>query len=52
MLQIQTINSTPGDLLGIPMTDELIELLNLWHRLNQDEQAAILNILRGSIPKS
>ena len=52
MLQIQTINSTPGDLLGIPMTDELLELLNLWQRLDQDDKAAILNVIQASIPKS
>ena len=34
------------------MTDELLELLNLWQRLDQDDKAAILNVMRTSIPKS
>jgi hypothetical protein len=34
------------------MTGGLIELLILWHRLDQYEQTAILNGMRASIPKS
>ena len=50
--QIQTTISTSRDLPGVPLTDELIELLNLWQRLDQDDKAAILNVMRTSIPKS
>jgi hypothetical protein len=51
-LGIWTTDNTLGDGPEIPLTDELVALRNLWHDLDQDEQAAILTILRGSIPKS
>ena len=52
MLQIQKTISRLQDLPGIPLTDELLDLLNLWHRLDQNEQTAILNSMRAPIPKS
>jgi len=40
-----------GDLVGIPLTDELVELLVLWNRLDSEKQNEFLDFIRYSIFK-
>ena len=41
-----------GDLVGIPLTDELVELLVLWQRLDREMQIAALALIRASVFKT
>jgi len=44
-------NRTLGDLSGIPLTAEQVELLILWQRLDCEKQIAVLDFIRASIFK-
>ncbi|MBN71473.1 MAG: hypothetical protein CME32_19590 [Gimesia sp.] len=40
---------TLGDLVGIPLTDELVELLLLWKKLSDKQRESLLTGLREEI---
>lgn len=42
---------TLGDLVGIPLTNELVELLVLWHRLDSEKQNEVLDFIHASLLK-
>ena len=47
----EIVNDTLGDLSGIPLTDELLELLVLWQRLDSEKQIVVLDFIRSFIFK-
>ena len=47
----ETDNPVLGDLSGIPLTDELVELLRLWDRLSAERKGVLLTELRDTTDK-
>ena len=45
-------NRTFGDLSGVPLTAEQVELLVLWQRLDSEMQIAALAFIRASVFKT
>lgn len=45
----ETTNCRLGDLSGIPLTDDLVELLRLWDRLSAERKDVLLTELREAI---
>ncbi|WP_298866196.1 hypothetical protein [uncultured Gimesia sp.] len=45
----ENANRTLGDLSGVPLTDELFELLQLWEKLSDERKELLLTGLRAAV---